>query len=233
TRSSGSMGWGPPPPDPPADPGLTRAFAACLPGGRLAGPLLAFASVGSTQAIGRDLAARGAPEGTILLADHQTAGRGQRGRGWTAPAGGALLFSCVLRPGLAPGRWPQLTLEAAEAVAEAVEATTGLRPAVKWPNDVLVGDRKLAGVLADGVVGPGPSASWVVLGIGVNVSQEADEWPAELSGRAVSLGGLGHPVSRPALLTAVLDRLALRYDALLAAADARSPARVAGRALEG
>jgi BirA family biotin operon repressor/biotin-[acetyl-CoA-carboxylase] ligase len=112
-------------------------------------------------------------------------------------------------------------------VADAVEATTGLAPAVKWPNDVLVGDRKLAGVLADGVVGPDAAGSWVVLGIGVNVSQAAAEWPAALRGRAVSLAGLGRPLSRPALLTAVLDRLARRYGALLAAADAPSPARIA------
>src|SRR5262245_49647622 len=94
------------------DRALTDRFATCLPGGRLAGPVLAFTSVDSTQAIARQLAAAGTPEGTLVVADHQAAGRGQRGRSWVAPAGVALLFSLVLRPSVTPARWPELTVAA-------------------------------------------------------------------------------------------------------------------------
>jgi len=194
------------------DRALTDAFAACLPGGRLAGPVLAFSRVDSTQLVARQLAAAGTPEGTLVLADHQAAGRGQRGRTWLAPAGSALLFSLVLRPPLPPSRWPALTIAAATAVAEAVTEATGVAARVKWPNDVLVGERKLAGILAEGVVGP---ACFVVLGIGVNVGQGPDDWPPELRGRAVSLAELGVPLGREAVLAALLARLAGRYQAFL------------------
>lgn len=206
------MGWAPPPLVPAPDARLTHAFAGCLPGGRLAGPLLAFRSVASTQAVCRALAEAGAPEGTVALADHQTAGRGRRGRVWVAPSGAALLVSCLLRPPLLPARWPDLMLVAACAVAEGLDAVAGLAPRLRWPNDVLAEGRKLAGVLAEGVVGPVP---FVVLGIGVNVAQGADDWPADLAGRAVALAELGHRVPREAVLAAILDRLAARYDELL------------------
>jgi BirA family transcriptional regulator, biotin operon repressor / biotin---[acetyl-CoA-carboxylase] ligase len=201
-------------PDLAPDPALTAAYGDCLPGGCLRGPLLAFARVDSTQSLCRRLAADGAPEGTVVLADYQHAGRGQRGRTWTAPPGTSLLVSCLLRPPLPAGRWPELTLLAAGGVAEAVAALTALRPSLRWPNDVLVEDRKLAGILAESVVGGAP---FVVLGLGLNVSQQAEDWPADLRGRAVSLGELGHPVARPALLTEVLRRLGDRYESFLAA----------------
>jgi BirA family biotin operon repressor/biotin-[acetyl-CoA-carboxylase] ligase len=193
------------------DPVLTAAFAGCLPGGRLAGPLLAFAAVDSTQTICRRLAAEGAPEGTVVVADHQRAGRGQGDRRWIAPPGAGLLVSCLLRPPAPASRWPGLTLVAARAVAEAVAACTRVTPRVRWPNDVLVGERKLAGVLAEGVVGAAP---FVVLGVGINVAQRANAWPPALQGHAVSLAELGHPVARETLLAAVLAELAARYEAL-------------------
>lgn len=219
------MSWTPPTLDPAPDPELTRAFAGRLPGGRFAGPLLAFGSVSSTQTVCRALAAAGAPEGTVVLADYQTAGRGRLGRAWSAPPGAALLFSCLLRPPLPPARWPELTLAAGCAVAEALEAAAGLGTRLKWPNDVLVGDRKLAGVLAEGVVG---DASFVVLGIGVNVAQRRGEWPGDLARRAVSLAELDRAVERGGLLEAILARLAARYAGLLA--EGLGPVREAWRA---
>ena len=198
---------------PTPDPDLTHALAPCLPGGRLAGPLLAFASIPSTQTVCRGLAAAGAPEGAVVLADHQSRGRGRRGRSWVAPPGRALLVSCLLRPPIEPGRWPELSLMAGCAVAEAVEETTRLETRLKWPNDVLVGGRKVAGVLAEGALGAEP---YLILGVGVNVSQRPEEWPAELARRAVSLAALGAPVSREVLLASLLGRLAVRYDDLLA-----------------
>jgi BirA family biotin operon repressor/biotin-[acetyl-CoA-carboxylase] ligase len=207
------MLWASLAPDLTPDPELTAAFAGCLAGGRLAGPLLVFRAVDSTQTIGRRLAVAGAPEGTVIVADVQRAGRGQRGRAWTTPPGAGLLVSCLLRPPLPPSRWPTLTRVGAEAVAEAVGDLTGVGVRLKWPNDVLVGERKLAGVLAESVVGPAP---FVVLGLGVNVGQRSDDWPPELAGHAVSLAELGHPVPRARLLAGLLARLEARYAAYLA-----------------
>jgi BirA family biotin operon repressor/biotin-[acetyl-CoA-carboxylase] ligase len=203
-------------PDLRPDAALAAAFAGCLPAGRLAGPLRAFRVVDSTQAVCRRLADERAPEGTVVVADAQSAGRGQRGRTWTAPPGTGLLASCLLRPPLPPARWPELTLLAAGAVVEAVAALTHLRPSVRPPNDVYVGERKLAGILAESVVGAAPL---VVLGIGVNVSQGPDDWPPDLRGRAVSLAELGAAVERPALLAELLRRLAARYEAFLAGGE--------------
>jgi BirA family biotin operon repressor/biotin-[acetyl-CoA-carboxylase] ligase len=109
-----------------------------------------------------------------------------------------------------------LTLLAAGVVVEAVAALTPLRPSVRVPNDVCVDGRKLAGVLAESVVGAVPL---VVLGLGVNVSQRPDDWPPELRGRAVSLAELGGAVARPALLAELLRRLAERYETYLASGE--------------
>jgi BirA family biotin operon repressor/biotin-[acetyl-CoA-carboxylase] ligase len=196
----------------PVDPALTHTFAACLPGGRLSGPLRAYRSVPSTQALARAWAEAGAPEGAVVVADHQTEGRGRRGRAWTAPAGTALLFSLVLRPPLPASRWPEIPLVAGCAVADALEAAAGVAPTLKWPKDVLVGGRKLAGILAEGAAGASPL---VVLGVGVNVSQGDGDWPPDLVGRARSLSGLGAAVAPAALLTAILARLDAWYAVLL------------------
>jgi len=204
------MPW--PAAEPPADAELTRAFAPCVPGGRLAGPLRAYRSLESTQTLARAWAATGAPEGAVVLADYQTGGRGQRGRPWTAPAGTALLFSVVLRPRLPVARWPEIPLAMGCAVAEGLEAVAPVSAKLKWPNDVLVAGRKLAGILAEGVASTPPL---VVLGIGVNVSQRDTDWPADLAGTARSLAGLGAPVARETLLAALLARLARWYGVLL------------------
>jgi BirA family biotin operon repressor/biotin-[acetyl-CoA-carboxylase] ligase len=204
------MPW--PPAEPAPDAALTRAFAVCLPGGRLARPLRAYRSVASTQALARTWAEAGAPEGAVVLADHQTAGRGRRGRAWTAPTGTALLFSVILRPRLPVARWPEIPLAAGCAVAEGLEAVAPVATGLKWPNDVLVAGQKLAGILAEGVASTPPL---VVLGIGVNVSQEEIDWPPDLAGRARSLAGLGAAVAREPLLAAVLARLDAWYGTLL------------------
>ncbi|MFI5008382.1 MAG: biotin--[acetyl-CoA-carboxylase] ligase, partial [Solirubrobacterales bacterium] len=122
--------------EPTLDAELTRAFTPCLPGGRLAGPLRAYRSLASTQTLTRAWATAGAPEGAVVLADHQTAGRGQHGRAWTAPAGTALLFSVVLRPRLPVARWPEIPLAAGCAVAEGLETVAPVSARLKWPNDV-------------------------------------------------------------------------------------------------
>jgi BirA family biotin operon repressor/biotin-[acetyl-CoA-carboxylase] ligase len=203
-------------PEPVPDAALTGAFAGCLPGGRLRGPLRAYRSVPSTQALARAWAEAGprdgAPEGAVVLADHQTEGRGRRGRAWTAPPGAALLFSLVLRPALPASRWSEIPLAAGCAVAEALETAAGVDARLKWPNDVLVGGRKLAGILAEAAAGASPL---VILGVGVNVSQGDGDWPPHLDGRARSLASLGASVTRVALLTEILERLDAWYAVLL------------------
>jgi BirA family biotin operon repressor/biotin-[acetyl-CoA-carboxylase] ligase len=198
--------------DPEPDLFLTRAFAPCLPAGRLAGPLRAYRSVASTQLLARRWAEAGAPEGAVVVADHQTEGRGRRGRRWSAPPGAALLFSTVLRPTVPVARWPEIPLAAGCAVAEALEDVSEVVAVLKWPNDVLVDGRKVAGILAEGVAGASPV---VIVGMGINVAQRPEDWPADLAARAASLAELGAVVSRERLLTACLARLGAWYGTLL------------------
>ena len=133
-------------------------------------------TTGSTSADVADLARDGAAEGLVLLAAHQSAGRGRLGRSWTAPPGTSLACSTLLRPETVPSnRWSWITLLAGVAVVEAVEDVAGVGAALKWPNDVLVADRKLAGILTERIDTPGGHA--VVLGIGVNVTAEREDLP--------------------------------------------------------
>ena len=135
----------------------------------------------STNARARDLAASGAPHGTMVTADEQTAGRGRQGRSWTAPPGGGVLASLVLR-GLDRGQ-ALLPLAAAVAVCEACEAVAPVSCAIKWPNDVWIDRRKVAGILVEGR----PAEGWAVLGIGLNVGVTAAQLPDELRESATSL----------------------------------------------
>jgi BirA family biotin operon repressor/biotin-[acetyl-CoA-carboxylase] ligase len=178
-----------------------------------------FASIDSTNRYLLDEARTGAPEGVVAVADHQDAGRGRLGRAWSAPAGSSLLVSVLLRPAVAPDRLMLVTMAAGVALAEAVERVAGFAVALKWPNDLVVGDRKLAGLLAEADVPVGatrPSA--VVVGAGCNVQWDA--FPPDLAATATACNlEAGHPVDREEVLTAFLDRLALRYAALEAVAD--------------
>jgi len=164
----------------------------------------------STSDRARALAQAGAPHGALVTAAEQTAGRGRQGRTWSAPPGAALLMSLVLRepPALLP-------LAAAVAVAQACGEDAG----IKWPNDVQVDGRKVAGILAEGR----PQEGWAVLGIGVNVAVRPEDLPPELHATA---GGLGRPRAdvEPflgALLAALDGALALSQPALLEAWRAR------------
>ena len=161
-----------------------------------------FDEVESTQ---RLLA--GKREGAVVAAGHQTAGRGRLGRVWEDVPGTALMFSLALEPDVPGDRLPTLSVVAGEAVAAAIAAATGLAAEVKLPNDVLIGGRKIAGILAEATEGR------VVLGIGVNANQTADELPLT---SATSLRvELGSRVDRAELLVGILDELERRYDAWL------------------
>jgi BirA family biotin operon repressor/biotin-[acetyl-CoA-carboxylase] ligase len=146
----------------------------------------------STNARARELARAEAPHGALVTASAQTAGRGRQGRTWTAPPGRALLMSVLLRD------WPRLLpLVAAVAVAE----VAGDRAAIKWPNDVQLGGRKVAGILVEGR----PQEGWMVLGIGLNVAVEPDDLPEELRETAATMGRSAADVEP--VLAEVLDRL--------------------------
>jgi BirA family biotin operon repressor/biotin-[acetyl-CoA-carboxylase] ligase len=153
-----------------------------------------------------------APEGAAVVAGEQTAGRGRLGRRWLAPAGTSLLCSVQLRPEIPGERLPELTGVAARACAEAIEALTGLVTELKFPNDVLLGGRKVAGVLAEAREGR------IVLGIGVNVNVPAEQLPEDVDRPATSLlAETGHELDRAELLAELLDRLERRYDKWLSA----------------
>lgn len=186
--------------------------------GRLASSISYFSTIGSTNDVASALAARGGHEGAVVIAETQTAGRGRRGRQWISHPGVGLYVSLVLAPGrapLTPDRATALaTLAAGLALAEAVEASTGLRPDIKWPNDLIIGRRKVAGILAEGVAGPEPTIASIVLGYGINVGQTA--FAPELGDRATSLElELGRPVDRALLCAETLAACAARYDDLL------------------
>jgi BirA family transcriptional regulator, biotin operon repressor / biotin---[acetyl-CoA-carboxylase] ligase len=177
--------------------------------GRFGRPYLYFERIESTQ---RELDAD-APEGAVAVAEEQTAGRGRLGRPWFAPARTSVLASVNLRPKVATSRLPELSLVAGAAVAEAIAAETGLQPEVQFPNDVLIGGRKVAGVLAEA------RDDRVVLGIGINANIGADELPQNVDKPATSLlVETGSPVDRAALLATLLERLQAGYDAWISGA---------------
>jgi BirA family transcriptional regulator, biotin operon repressor / biotin---[acetyl-CoA-carboxylase] ligase len=155
------------------------------------------------------------PEGAIAVAEEQTEGRGRLGRTWHAPARTSVLVSVLLRPEIEPSRLPELSLVAGGAVAEAIADVTGIDPAIKFPNDVLVGGKKVAGILAES------SEGRVVLGVGVNANQTAEELPVDAQTPPTSLRvELGEPVDRAALLAAILLRLESAYDRWLTGTSA-------------
>jgi len=166
--------------------------------------------VDSTQSTIFDLAAQGAADRTVVVADYQAAGRGRRGRAWDAPPGTSLLMSILVRPRGTPDRWGGYSLASALTVADALARVAGLSTRLKWPNDVLVGGRKIAGILlesrmpAAGPVGPVGVAGVIAVGIGVNLGQRA--FPAGLAARATSVAlETGRAVERDAALSAVLE----------------------------
>ncbi|MGH7353164.1 MAG: biotin--[acetyl-CoA-carboxylase] ligase [Candidatus Rokuibacteriota bacterium] len=165
--------------------------------------IVRLATVDSTQSEAFRLAAAGAADGTVVVADTQRSGRGRRGRGWHDVPGASVLVSLLVRPRLAAAALPQLSFVAAVAVAEALEATTGLTPRLKWPNDVLARGRKVAGILLESR--PGDAAGpCVVIGIGVNLAQRA--FPEALADRATSvLLETGRAPGRDTVLEALLE----------------------------
>jgi BirA family transcriptional regulator, biotin operon repressor / biotin---[acetyl-CoA-carboxylase] ligase len=148
--------------------------------------IISFPRTSSTNSIAFRLAEDGAPEGTTVLAEEQESGKGRLGRKWESPAGVNLYSSIVLRPRILPNHASQLTFVSAVAVARAIRETTSLRPEIKWPNDVLVNGRKVAGLLNE-MSAETDTVRFVILGIGVNINMERDQFPADLRYPASSL----------------------------------------------
>lgn len=181
-----------------------------------------FPSVASTNDVARELAEAGAPEGTTVLADEQTRGRGRRGRGWRSDPGESLILSMVVRPATV-GAETILSLRLGLATARAIEDVTPLAVEIKWPNDLMIGGRKVGGMLCEGVV-EGGEALFVVAGTGVNVHQHDDAWTGPLAGRATSLAAR---TDSPPTLDALAGTVIARWlDVLDRDADTLSPDEV-------
>ena len=173
--------------------------------------VLRFESLPSTNTELARLASEGAPEGVSVVADEQTAGRGRLQRAWSSPKGAGLYFSLLLRPTIPQNYWPLITFMAAIAVGDALREAAGLETDIKWPNDLLSGERKICGILAEAIDTPAGRA--VILGIGINLTQSA--FPPELENVATSVAeASGRPVEREPILAALLDALS-RWYALL------------------
>ncbi len=163
----------------------------------------------STNLEAKALANSGAPEGVVVVAEAQSAGRGRRGRSWTSPPGKGLLFSALLRPAIPMVDAHLLTLVAATALAETMERFAEVPVQIKWPNDLFIDNRKLGGILME-VAGEHDEVEWVIAGMGVNVNTEYSELPVPLRRTATSLKiTTGQSVDRSDLLAALL----LSFDA--------------------
>jgi len=199
-----SRSWEPAPGRDPSHHGAQRVCTVTAGSGRF--EVLFFRSVDSTNRVARDLAARGCPEGTVVVADAQTAGRGRHGRRWVSPEGG-LWFSLVLRPTALEAVLPLLPLAGGVAVAEALRRAYDVHAGLKWPNDVLVGSRKVAGVLCESRVGPRRDPC-TVIGVGINLNVDPDRLPSTSRPRGWSVSAaLGRTVNARRGLEEVLGTL--------------------------
>ena len=182
-----------------------QAVAACLRVPRDNWRVLA--EVDSTNTACRRLAAEGAPDGTVVIADGQTAGRGRLGRSFSSPRGMGLYLSILWRPDCGPETLLPLTALSAVAVCRALERTGVVSPAIKWPNDLVLGERKLGGILTELSL-EGESVDYVIVGVGLNCRQRAEDFPPELADVAISLDMAGaRSVKRAALAAALIEEL--------------------------
>ena len=174
--------------------------------------ILRFDSIDSTNLEAMRQAKTGAAEGLCVIAREQTRGRGRLDRSWHSPKDAGLYFSVILRPSFEIDRWPLIGLAAALAVFDALENACDLRTDIKWPNDIVVDDRKLAGILAETVETPDGAA--VILGVGINLTSE--NVPRELSESATSITAMNHgrPIDRESVIAELIKSLSRRYQTL-------------------
>ncbi|AOV08048.1 biotin--[acetyl-CoA-carboxylase] ligase [Sporosarcina ureilytica] len=166
-----------------------------------------FESCDSTQFIAHELAQEGAQDGTVVVAEEQLTGKGRMARPWDSKAYKGIWMSVITRPHLTPQQAPQMTLVAAVAITRAIEEVTGLTPQIKWPNDLLINEKKVTGILTELQADPDLIKS-IILGIGINVNQSIDEFPEELMSIATSLKiELGKTINRAELIATTLKYL--------------------------
>ncbi len=173
--------------------------------------IIVLEQTGSTNDAILQIANANSKEGLVVFAEHQTAGRGQRGNRWESAAGKGLWFSILLRPKIDLASSPQLTAWAAEAVSGAIQNEFSLTPTIKPPNDVQIDGRKIAGVLVE-MRAQEKAAHLAIAGIGVNVNQSREDFPKELQSRAISLAmALGKQIDRQSFAVALLRKLDRTY----------------------
>jgi BirA family transcriptional regulator, biotin operon repressor / biotin---[acetyl-CoA-carboxylase] ligase len=171
-----------------------------------------FKETDSTNVRAKYLAGDGAPEGTVVVAEKQTQGKGRKGRSWFSPPGEGIYTSIILRPPISPNEAPKLTLMASVAVAEALLSLTSLKINIKWPNDVLINGRKIAGILTE-ISTDMDRIDYVVIGVGINVNMARESLHPDIKKTATSvLMETGKPFPRIALLRAYLEWLEIYYD---------------------
>ncbi|GLB57968.1 biotin--[acetyl-CoA-carboxylase] ligase [Cytobacillus sp. NCCP-133] len=168
-------------------------------------------SVDSTQKIAHRLAYEGAAEGTVVIAEEQVSGRGRMDRRWYSPKSTGVWMSVILRPNIPPPMAPQLTLITAVAVVQAIEDLTELTPQIKWPNDILMNGKKVTGILTE-LQADADRIISIIIGIGINVNQQLDDYPDELKNIATSLSiEKGEKLSRAELIKIILGKLENLY----------------------
>ncbi|SRR6266446_1032182 len=181
--------------------------------------IIALEKTSSTNDAILQVATANAKEGLVLFAEHQTAGRGQRGNRWESAAGKGLWFSILLRPKIQINDSAQLTIWAIEAIADVIRTELSLEPAIKLPNDIQVHGRKVAGVLVE-MRAQEKAPHLAIVGVGINVNQSMEDFPPELQSRAISLAlALHRPVDRQKFAVAVLQNLDRTYCARFVPAD--------------
>ena len=192
-----------------------KGIRACLKRGNTVGERIdCFASIDSTNAYLKRIASDGAPDGTIAVAAEQTAGRGRRGRSFQSAAGKGVYLSVLLRPRLSAEELMPLTGLCAVAMCDAVERVCAVRPQIKWTNDLILNGKKLGGILTELGMENG-ALSYVIVGIGINVSQKAEDFAGEVAGIATSLEReLGKTVSKNELAAAMIEELDALYRVL-------------------
>ena len=163
-----------------------------------------FPVIGSTNDHLKDLAKQGAPHGTAVLAGLQTGGHGRMGRSFHSPEGMGIYLSILLRPGCAPTELMHLTCATAVAMCEAVENATGMRPGIKWTNDLVCGTKKLGGILTELGLSPRGSVEFAIIGIGINCSQQEADFPDEIRNIAASLDMITGKQNEPSALAAAM-----------------------------
>lgn len=190
-------------------------IAAGLATERIGRRLICFRETESTNMVAFRIAEEGADEGTVVVAEAQHHGKGRLGRRWESPSGVNLYCSLILRPPILPTQAPQLTFLSAVAVARAIAETTPLQPVIKWPNDILVGGGKVAGLLNE-MSAETEKVHFIILGIGVNINMRRDQFPGDLRHPATSLAlESGHEISRLEFTRALLTALDETYQTYL------------------